>query len=209
MDKQALGLMIKSGQDKVRRLGVSLEALDQALLHSPQMCAKVAQKIALDSEYLTRHLRRLVFNAPKSSKKKYLLRAARLLDIGATRCSEGSVIITLPLLLPRRQTVGAKYIADTLSAALDTFVKKNPQLQRFGECTICVTHVYGNTLGAKGRVRDYDNLELKEILDVINLYLLEDDSGELCNHYYTSKLGDKDATIISIMENDLFKELFL
>lgn len=209
MEKQVLYYMIKSGHGKVQRLGKDLESLLHTLMQNPQLYADAALKAAIDSEHLTRHLRRLIYSASASSRQEYLLRAACSLDISATIDRDGSVTITLPLLLPRRKTVGAKFIADTLSTALNIFVKEHPQVLRFGECTICVTHIYDKALGTKGRIRDYDNLEQKEIFDVINLYLLEDDSGELCNHYYTTKLGDEDATIISIMENRLFKERFL
>ena len=31
------------------------------------------------------------------------------------------------------------------------------------------------------RIRDYDNIEMKNLLDIITAYLLEDDSGQVCD----------------------------
>ena len=54
------------------------------------------------------------------------------------------------------------------------------------------------------RVRDYDNLELKQLLDVIAAFLLEDDNGLLCDAYNTTELGEADCTHIFIMDSDQF-----
>ena len=56
----------------------------------------------------------------------------------------------------------------------------------------------------KLRVRDYDNLELKQIQDVIAAYVLTDDSGLLCDTYHTTELGEADQIRISIMEKGHF-----
>ena len=56
------------------------------------------------------------------------------------------------------------------------------------------------------RVRDYDNLQIKQLLDVIAAYIMEDDSGLLCDAYNTTELGETDCTRISIMSKDRFPE---
>ena len=45
------------------------------------------------------------------------------------------------------------------------------------------------------RIRDYDNLEFKQILDTLCTYVLTDDSGFFCDSYYTTQLGLKDCTL--------------
>ena len=56
----------------------------------------------------------------------------------------------------------------------------------------------------KGRDRDYDNLEMKQILDVVCAYLMMDDNGLLCNVYNTTELGEEDVTKLFVMDQDMF-----
>ncbi len=51
---------------------------------------------------------------------------------------------------------------------------------------------------------DYDNLQQKQILDTIAMYVMADDSGLLCDAYNTTELGDRDGTRIYIMEKGRF-----
>ena len=55
-------------------------------------------------------------------------------------------------------------------------------------------------------MKDYDNLELKTILDVISTYVLLDDSGLYCDSHYTTELGETDQMIVTIMEKNRFPE---
>jgi len=52
-------------------------------------------------------------------------------------------------------------------------------------------HIYSSALPSR-RVRDYENLELKEILDVVAAFVMVDDSGALCDAYNTTELGETD-----------------
>lgn len=55
------------------------------------------------------------------------------------------------------------------------------------------------------RVRDYDNLELKQLLDVIATFVMEDDTGLLCDAYNTTEIGDGDCTRVSVMDKERFQ----
>lgn len=63
--------------------------------------------------------------------------------------------------------------------------------------------VYDQSLPTR-RVRDYDNLEEKQLLDVLATFVMTDDCGLLCDAYNTAVLGEKDCTRISIMEKARF-----
>ena len=76
-------------------------------------------------------------------------------------------------------------------------------MTHFQNCVICFSHIYDRALPER-RIRDYDNIEMKNLLDIITAYLLEDDSGQLCDAYHTTKLGDSDCTIVSIMARERF-----
>ena len=56
------------------------------------------------------------------------------------------------------------------------------------------------------RIRDYDNLELKQFLDVAASFILTDDNGLLCDAYHTTELGEDDCTRITIMDSRLFPD---
>lgn len=70
---------------------------------------------------------------------------------------------------------------------------------------ICFSHVYRKDL-PKRRIRDYDNLELKQFLDVAASFILTDDSGLLCDAYNTTELGEEDCTRIFIMDSRRFPD---
>ena len=70
---------------------------------------------------------------------------------------------------------------------------------------VCFSHVYYHDL-PKRRVRDYDNLELKQFLDVATSFILTDDSELLCDAYNTTELGKTECTRISIMDSAHFPE---
>ena len=54
------------------------------------------------------------------------------------------------------------------------------------------------------RIRDYDNLELKQLLDVVSSFVMLDDSGLLCDAYNTTEWGTTDCTRMTIMPKERF-----
>ena len=84
-----------------------------------------------------------------------------------------------------------------LRYALLDFLKENP-MERFGSCAICIVHNYDEALG-KRRIRDYDNIETKRYLDVIESMLLTNDSGLLCTVLQATKVSDRDCTEFYLM----------
>ena len=70
---------------------------------------------------------------------------------------------------------------------------------KYRDCVICFSQIYDRELPQR-RIRDYDNLEFKQILDTLCTYVLTDDSGFFCDSYYTTQLGLKDCTLVSVME---------
>ena len=73
----------------------------------------------------------------------------------------------------------------------------------FSDCVVCFTQVYDQCLPTR-RIRDYDNLEEKQLLDVLSTFVMADDTGLLCDAYNTAALGEKDCTRISVMEKKRF-----
>ena len=115
----------------------------------------------------------------------------------------GILEVTLPRLLPKKKMrQSSLFLLDPLHATLGQYAKEHP-LPHFRECVICISHVYDHEL-PDWCLLDYDNLQQKQILDAIALYVMADDSGLLCDAYNTTELGDKDGTHIYIMEKSRF-----
>lgn len=111
--------------------------------------------------------------------------------------------MTLPSLLPkRRQRQSAEFLLDPLYFALEQYAKENT-LPHYRECVVCFAQVYDQALPTR-RVRDYDNLEEKQILDLLSSFVMADDTGLLCDAYNTAELGEQDCTMIFVMEKHRF-----
>ena len=108
-----------------------------------------------------------------------------------------------PSLLPkRRQRQSAEFLLDPLYFALEQYAKENT-LPHYRECVVCFAQVYDQALPTR-RVRDYDNLEEKQILDLLSSFVMADDTGLLCDAYNTAELGEQDCTMIFVMEKHRF-----
>jgi len=106
--------------------------------------------------------------------------------------------ITVPAILPKRSNRdNASYITHPLRNALLAFQRENP-IERFDECMICIVHCYDASLGER-RVRDYDNIETKRFLDVIETAFLANDSGLLCSVLQTTRIEERDRTLFFLM----------
>lgn len=66
-----------------------------------------------------------------------------------------------------------------------------------------LSHIYAQELPER-RIRDYDNLELKQFLDVAASFILTDDNGLLCDAYNTTELGEEDCTRLFLMDSTQF-----
>ncbi len=106
--------------------------------------------------------------------------------------------IVVPAILPNRNVRdNTLFITRPLRHSLIEFQRENP-MERFAQCMICIVHKYDESLGLT-RVRDYDNIETKRYLDVIESVLLTNDSGLLCSVLQTTELSDRDCTEFYLM----------
>lgn len=155
---------------------------------------------ALRGEKIACRLRRLIYISTGIKKSEYLNAAGTIHGIKIEYLN-GIMEITIPCLLPKRkQSQGTEFLLDPFFHTLSNYAENNI-LPKFTHCVVCFSHVYALP---KRRIRDYDNLELKQILDIISTYLMVDDTGLLCDAYNTTELGKIDCTRISIMNKDNF-----
>lgn len=202
MNRALLSKRISSLLAEVSRLSNALCAMNTMdLQRYPENYELLSTDAALRAEQIACRMRHLVYGFTTVQKHEYLTSAANVLGIAIT-AQPGLVEITLPGLLPKKKQRSAEYLADPLDQALDQFTKDHP-CSRFDSCVICFCHIYAES-GGRGRIRDYDNLEMKQLLDIVCAYLMEDDTGLLCDVYNTTELGEEDATKLCVMDRDLF-----
>ena len=202
MNRALLSKRISSLLAEVSRLSNALCAMNTMdLQRYPENYELLSTDAALRAEQIACRMRHLVYGFTTVQKHEYLTSAANVLGITIT-AQPGLVEITLPGLLPKKKQRSAEYLADPLDQVLGQFTKEHP-CSRFDSCVICFCHIYAES-GGRGRIRDYDNLEMKQLLDIVCAYLMEDDTGLLCDVYNTTELGEEDATKLCVMDRDLF-----
>lgn len=207
MNREILIKRVQSIAKDIRILSKVVENMDVAniplaLENYRDFSAEAAQR----AEWVAIRLRHLVYVLPFTSKQDYLPQAADTMGIKIEQ-REGMYEITLPGLMPkRRSTRGIEYLIDPLIAALERFVREHGVV-RFSHYTVCFIMVYDQAL-LERRIRDYDNLELKAVLDAAACFLMESDSGLLCDAYHSTELGEMDCTRMFIMDSRCYPKWY-
>ena len=205
MDKQIITQRITAILDEVTRLQSALYAMSTTdLQRYPDNYEVLSTDAALRGETIACRLRHLIYATTGIKKAEYLQSASVIHGIQIH--FEGGVMeLKLPTLLPKRkQRQSTEFLLDPIYFALSDYADHHT-LPRFQHCVVCFSHIYCRELPAR-RIRDYDNLELKQLLDVVSTFIMADDTGLLCDAYNTTELGDTDCTCISIMDKDHFPE---
>ena len=205
MDRTILSQRITSILSDLNRLTNTLYALNMAdIQRYPENYEVLSTDAALRAEKITCRLRHLIYSTTSIKKGEYLSSASVIQGI-EIKYEDEIFEITLPCLLPKRkQKQGTEFLLDPFTNALAQYVKTHP-MPEMQHCVVCFCHVYDKALPER-RIRDYDNLELKQYLDVATSFILPDDSGLLCDAYNTTELGQQDCTRITIMDSKRFPD---
>lgn len=164
MNRVIISRRITSILDELSRLTNALYAMNMTdIQRYPENYEALSVDAALRAEQLACRLRHLIYTTTGTRKEEYLSSASTMLNIGI-QCKDGIVEISLPSLLPKRkQHLSGEFLLDPLHNALAQYAKSCP-LPHFHHCVVCFSHIYSRDLPDR-RVRDYDNLELKQLLD--------------------------------------------
>lgn len=205
MDRAVLSQRITSILSDLNRLTNTLYALNTTdIQRYPENYEVLSTDAALRSERISCRLRHLIYATTGVKKDEYLSSAAVMQGV-EIHSKDDILEITLPCLLPKRKRPQSnEYLLDPFTNALGQYAATHP-MPKFKHCVVCFSHVYCKELPER-RVRDYDNLELKQYLDVAASFLLEDDCGLLCDAYNTTELGETDCTRIFIMDSARFPD---
>ena len=180
----------------------SLATLDRNKF--PLKYEAVCTNAALQSEKITCILRRTLYDSAVIPKIDYLGKAASTQGISIT--FENKILaVRLPCPLPKKRgKYSGQFILDPLNAAFEQFIKES-SMPKFYDCTVCFVHMFRSENGSR-KYFDYDNLQQKQILDVIALHAMLDDNNLLCDVLHTSEPGYTDETTIYIMQKNRFPE---
>ena len=203
MEEDYMAKRISSILEEQERLSQTVQAMRKTdIRRYPGNYRVLSSEAARRSEQITCRLRHMVYETTDMDKTEYLLSAADAQGVQIQR--RGGVLeITLPGLVPkRRRRQNPEFLLDPFTTAMSRFVEEH-DVPRYEHCVVCFAHVYDRKL-SRYRVRDYDNLELKQLLDVATSFVMLDDSGLLCDAYYTTELGESDCTRMFIMDSRHF-----
>ena len=189
MDRTSISRRIGSIKGDIEKLSNTLCAIEKTDIENyPDNYAMLTTDAALRSELIACRMRHLLYGSTATRKETYL-------------ASAGVVEITLPCLLPKRkQRQSTEFLIDPLYFTLSQYSDNN-ELPKFRQCVVCFSHIYSEKFHNR-RVRDYDNLELKQLLDVLSTFIMVDDTGLLVDAYNTTEIGEADCTRISVMAKE-------
>lgn len=205
MERQAIFKRINGILDELSRLqstlyGMSMTDIQRYL----ENYETLGTDAALRAEQIACRLRHLLYTSTTIKKAEYMKSAAVVQGLRIE--NDGGIIeIVFPSLMPgRKQWQSTEFLIDPLYFALEDYTKHH-FFQKLADCVVCFAHIYDRELSSR-RIRDYDNVELKQVLDVVATFFLVDDSGRFCDTYHTTELGEGDGTHIFLMEKEHFPE---
>ena len=207
MDRQVISQRITSILGDISRLQSALYAMNTTdIQRYPDNYEVLSTDAALRSESIACRLRHLIYATTTVKKAEYLQSASVMHGI-EIRYENGVLEVMLPSLLPKRkQRQSTEFLIDPVYFALNNYADHHP-MPKFSHCVVCFSHIYSRGLPAR-RVRDYDNLELKQLLDVISTFIMADDSGLLCDAYNTTELGNKTVPVFRLWIKSPFQNGF-
>ena len=117
---------------------------------------------------------------------------------------EGWLLISLPVMLPRRgEKDRARFLDEPLRAAIRSYFRDKP-LPKFQTCVLVYEHIYDGAYPRR-RVTDHDNLELKHCQDVLEAAFLANDTASLCSAFQCSHPGETPGTRIWVLAPEQFE----
>ena len=189
--------------DKIlQRIGeLKIQILNMFQLTDDKEFTEEYNSVAIQLEKLTNYCRNGYINDTNADKKIYLTKVADTLGI-SVRKKWKKIIITLPCLLPKRQTINSDmYLTEPLATVLIDFAESQKKFRKWEYSLIEVKSVY--TEDTKYRIKDNDNIEMRHIINIISTVLLVDDNN--ADIYFRSRMGDYPHTEITVSQRKVKK----
>jgi len=170
----------------------------------PENYEILSMEACLRAERIACNIRHFIYTTASITKKDLMKLISQEHNVKIAKDDNyGALSITLPSLLPKKKQVnGGEFLLDALYFALQEFAEANGYT-KFKECVVCFFHAYDKKISSQ-KIRDYDNIETKQVLDIIAAFTMTDDSGRYCDTYHTSISGEANFTEIVVVEKDKF-----
>lgn len=209
MNSKPLTTLVNELLDQHTRLGHDIAAIGQTdFTRFPENFIEVAGKATRRSENISMRLRQIVPDLNGRRKKRYrpMDDAIRTLGIEVYHTNNALTII-MPGITPTRAfNHKTEYLLDPLYHALSQYTIEN-QIPMHRKSVVVFTHIYNAELSTR-RVKDYDNLECKNILDMVSCFALPDDSGLHCDVHHMLCFSDCDLTRIDVLNASDFAQWY-
>ena len=187
-----------------RNILKSIKETDYVLF--PAVYESLTLTAAMKAEKTACNFRHLIYSTLNVTKRDLMKKTAAVHETDINYI-DGIFTVTLPALLPKKKKSNkSEFITDPLYFALDEYFTKN-NMEIFKECVVVFEYIYDKNTPSR-RICDYDNIEIKPVLDAVSAFAMTDDGGKLCDIFHTAKLGEKDCTKISVMTKNKFCERF-
>ena len=115
----------------------------------------------------------------------------------------GWFFMRMPSLVSQKDLANKEYVRGMLYPALRRFWDGKPAA-RMPESVIIFRHVY-DCRNEEVQKRDYDNVEVKFVVDAIAMHLLKDDSPEYCEVFHCTARGMEDCLDVFVVPQDYFQ----
>ena len=129
----------------------------------------------------------------------------KILDVQADEADvdfkevDRGVQIIIPRILPKKKNFTDKYdialFRNSYMQSFKRYFSKNPR--HFDKKVMIQIH---SVYLKESEMLDYDNMAIKQIIDIITLFLLVDDNPTRYNLYMSAGVGEKRETIITVEE---------
>ena len=208
MNRAELSKRITAILTEITRMTNTLYAMNMSdVQRYPENYALLARDAACRSEAIACRMRHLLYESSDVKKRDYLLSAADTQGVKVGYHDE-MLEVTLPALMPKRKrSQYPEFLLDPFTAALSQYSEEHT-LPQFEHCVICFCQIFDRTQSER-RIRDYDNVEYKQLLDVAAAFVMIDDSGQLCELHYRTELGSEDCTKLFIMSEEHFPRWYM
>lgn len=167
-------------------------------------CEQDLLQAVQDAESAVTQLRRFAVSFLLMRNMESLPGASSTTIASVENTEEGWLLISLPVMLPRRgEKDRARFLDEPLRAAIRRYCQDKP-LPKFQTCVLVYEHIY-DAVYPRRRVTDHDNLELKHCQDVLEAAFLTNDSASLCSVFQCSHPGEDPGTRIWILTPEQFE----
>lgn len=203
MERQIIYKRINGILDELLRLQNTLYGMSMTdIQRYMENYETLAMDAALRGEKIACCLRHVIYMTTCIKKTEYMKSAAQMQGI-SIEINDGIIEVTFPSLMPsRKQWRSSEFLMDSLYFAISDYAEGH-QVHRFKDCVVCFVSIYSHELPTR-RIRDYDNMELKQALDMVATFFMTDDGARYCDAYNTTEFGETDCTRILIMEKERF-----